>query len=187
MRCITGRLATVLIAFGSASVGAQVNDLHTHDQIVAYFRAVPAGVMPPGDTLVTWRSDGPILYHTASRSGASVRAGMFRNDALIGAATVDWTAASPIAFSVRWLGNAPLTLRGRVEGKEIVLSGSRNERETIPAGLWAVADYGMDDLLLPLVSTLREKPQPISSFAHSPTSGTPSRRRSRRATMLPCS
>lgn len=156
--CVVAALNVVLPRLAHAQAAT------IHDRIAEYFRIVPQGVLPSGDTLVTWRADGPILYHTAQRSGTTVRAGMFRNDALIGAAEVAWAANGPASFSVRWLGNSPLQLQGRVENGQLSLSGARDSRITVPTGAWAIAEFGMDDLMLPLIDQLSVNPQPIAVF-----------------------
>ena len=156
--------ASAVAAFLCAEALAQGGGVSVHDRIAEYFRMVPAGVLPSGDTLVTWRADGPILYHTAQRSGPRVSAGMFRNDALIGAAEVTWSSTAPTSFGVRWLGSSPLQLQGRVEGADIVISGSRTSRTPVPAMPWAIAEFGLDDLLLPLLDRLTKEPQRVAVF-----------------------
>ena len=126
-----------------------------HERVSALLAAPSAVAMPSGDTLLTWRADGPILFHTAAYSGDTVRAGMRRNDPLAGAAEVIWSGGSPTSFRVSWSGQGPpFQLNGSVSEERLRLTGARDTTVVLPDVPWAVADFGMDDLLLPLLKVI---------------------------------
>lgn len=114
-----------------------------------------SSVLPPGDTSVTWTHE-PILYHTSNRTATEVTAGLLRNDFMSGSGTVIWADQAPISFTVTWTkpGTPLFRLNARVAEKVIRITGSRDTALAIPASHWAVADYGMDDLLLPAFDNL---------------------------------
>lgn len=108
--------------------------------------------LPGGDTLVTWAPD-PALFHTAAYAADTLRAGLLRGDRMMGTAEVRWNASSPGAFEAFWTspGSPPKTVRGTRAGGEIRISGSRDTTLAVPTLPWAVADYGMESLLTPLL------------------------------------
>jgi len=104
------------------------------------------------DTLVTW-SPEPTLFHTATYSGFILRAGLLRGDAMVGTEEVRWEGGAPAAFDVLWTsrGTTPIALHGKRAGDEILIGGSRDTTLAVPTLPWAIADYGMESLLTPLV------------------------------------
>jgi hypothetical protein len=104
------------------------------------------------DTLVTWAPD-PVLFHTATYASGVLRAGLLRGDRMVGTAEVRWDANSPRAFEAVWTSpdSPSKTVRGTRAGAEIRISGSRDTTLAVPGLPWAVADYGMESLLTPLL------------------------------------
>lgn len=113
--------------------------------------------LPAGDTLISWNGDRPVLIHTARRDSSGVTAGMLRFDRMEGIANVRWDPRAPTSFDVRWLtprqGTVDsLTISGVVTSGRLRLtrSGKQDTVILLPELPWAVADYGMEELLLPL-------------------------------------
>jgi hypothetical protein len=114
-----------------------------------------AGVRPPapaGDTAVSWTERGPILYFTARIAGDTVWSSMAREDGLVGSAKGTWSGSDLSSFHVVWAkGDSVVAdLSGHVEGSRLILHGSRDTSLAVPTLRWAVADYGLEDQLVPL-------------------------------------
>jgi hypothetical protein len=135
--------------------GQSPSELHAH---VGEFIATNAlQTMPRGDTLLSWNGDRLVLFHTASRDSGGVRAGMLRADRMLGVSDVRWAHQSPTSFLVQWrtpkgTGVDSLIVRGVVRADSILIArnGRRDTTIATPHTRWAVADYGMVALLLPL-------------------------------------
>jgi len=134
-------------------------DPETFRQRVAAFLASEAPrPLPPGDTLLTWHDGGPVLFHTASRDSGGVQAGMLRADRMVGTADVRWQAGQPTRFTVRWFTPTPtgggdsVVVTGLVLGGALHIqrAGAPDTALAVPVMPWAGADYGMEELLLPL-------------------------------------
>jgi hypothetical protein len=109
-----------------------------------------------GDTFVTFAKQGPILYFTVAGTLDSVASSMVRNDGLVGWATSRWSQGRVTTFSARWARpeKVELEISGQVAADTIRLRGAKTDRLAVPNLPWAVADYGMDDQLVPLFMTL---------------------------------
>ena len=136
-----------------------------HDRIVAILARNSAGVFPPGDTLVSWYAQGPILYHVVRRRADTLSAAMVRNDPMIGRADVVWRD-EPQAARVLWYEQDTVLTRLeiRVAGDSIDITGTRTARWPVPTLPWAIADYGLEDLALPLVAGAGEGPVTVTIF-----------------------
>jgi hypothetical protein len=117
-------------------------------------REIATRDLPGADTLVTW-APAPVLFHTAAYAGDTLRAGLVRADRMVGTAEVRWEGGAPSAFEVLWTSpdTQSTTVRGTRTGSEIRVDGSRDTTLAIPTLPWAVADYGMESLLTPLLES----------------------------------
>jgi hypothetical protein len=147
------------VAILSAPASAQ-NDAAAivafHTRVTSYMKEIGIRPLPPGDTLISWHAGGPVLFHTALRDSDHVTAGMLRNDRMIGLADVRWNGGSPRSFHATWLTPKSGTLdsadiRGLRRDNSLVITraGAKDTTITLPSLPWAVADYGMEELLFP--------------------------------------
>jgi len=153
--CVPAIVVVLAIGVSTSARGQAATELHAH---VGEFIATKAlQTMPTGDTLLSWNGDRLVLFHTARRDSGGVRAGMLRADRMLGVADVRWARQSPTSFLVQWrtpkaTGVDSLIVRGTVRADSIVVARNGRSDTTIatPRTRWAVADYGMEALLLPL-------------------------------------
>jgi hypothetical protein len=126
-----------------------------HDRVTAAIAAATNNRLPPGDTLITWTS-APVLFHTSGARGANRQSGMLRGDGMVGVATVSMASGKVVAFSADWTesGKPTQSLRGTLVGERLELTGSRAAVVSPPLETWAVADYGMEDLMGPVLRAL---------------------------------
>jgi hypothetical protein len=88
---------------------------------------------------------------------------------MIGTADVRWAKDRPMRFDVQWTTRDSATgrsildrdVRGVVDGGILRISGSKPDSLRIPAGPWAVVDFGMDEQLIPLLRTLPANGAPL--------------------------
>ncbi len=142
----------------------QMSNGELHDRIVAVMaRRI---VLPPGtDTFVSWEGRGPVLYHTVTRWSDSIRVGLQRNDSLFGTATVRFANGGVGTASVRWIDRGVLQCAVEIEvaGDTVLVRDSVRRAFVRPTGVWTVADFGMDDLL---VAALQSLPSGASQMVH---------------------
>jgi hypothetical protein len=111
--------------------------------------------MPSGDTTITWHRT-PILYHIVRATPNGLRSGFLRNDSLVGLADATWGVDGLEEFEVRWTAadSVVMSLRAVRKGPKVYLTGARTDTLPVPAIPWAIADYGMDEHLVPLLRRL---------------------------------
>ena len=153
------RAALILACATAGPLGAQtsMSPQEIHDRLVALIRNNATRPIPQGDTLVTW-SPQPNLYTTVHRTPDSVVSSLVRADAMVGTAQAAWHSSRQTGASVMWSqrDSTLLFLDFKVNGSAIEVSGSRTAELALPAIPWAIADYGMEDQLLPLLVSLAE-------------------------------
>lgn len=114
----------------------------------------PLGI---GDTLMSRTTQGAeILLHVASRRGDTLMVAMSRNDGLVGTVLAMHDAAGrPTDVNVYWTDSATeRQSRLKVEGDSVRVSGNATNPRSVPATPWAVADYSMEHLLIPMLRAL---------------------------------
>jgi hypothetical protein len=79
-----------------------------------------------------------------------------RNDSLVGLADFAWDSTGPQAFTVAWLAADSFEVRihGERSGSQLIISGTRDTTYNIPSLPWAVADYGMEEHIVPMLRRL---------------------------------
>jgi len=160
--------AAVLSAVQSLVLVACVhgqNDARLRERVATILAQAGDRPLPSGDTLVEFAKQGPILYYTIGGTRDSVTSSMVRNDGLVGWATSQWSRGRPTAFSARWADpqGVKVDIRGEVVGPDMRLHGGNTDHLVTPELPWAVADYGMDDHLVPLLRALpRDSTQAIA-------------------------
>jgi hypothetical protein len=130
-------------------------------RVAGYMKDIAVRPLPPGDTLLTWHAGGPVLFHTALRDRGGVKAGMLRNDRMIGLADVRWSEGAPRSFHATWFtvkadGVDSTDIQGlrRDSVVQITRPGQADTTLALPSIPWAVADYGMEELLLPAFDSI---------------------------------
>jgi hypothetical protein len=108
------------------------------------------------DTFVSW-SPLPILFHLVTRKGATIETAMIRADGLVGESSVAYHDGAPDSATVKWSGGgrSPRIIRLHLRNDSLVVDDTTSSVSVIPGHNWLIADYGMDDLLLPAFNALR--------------------------------
>ena len=140
---------------GSPISAQQLSAVELHDRLVAVMarnRVLPTAT----DTFVSWTERDPVLYHLATRWSDSITVGMQRNDPVAGTATVRFARGGVSSATIRWsAGEKPQRLvTVEVGGDSGVVTDTVRRSYPRSKGVWAVADYGMDDLLVASLRSL---------------------------------
>ena len=125
-------------------------EFHEHVATLLRGRQAP---LPAGDTAVSWTERGPILYLTTRVVGDTVATAMAREDGLVGTTTTTWSQDRVRSFHTTWTrgDSVLLEMTGIIEGQRLVLHGTRDTSFSLPSKPWLAADYGLEDLALPLL------------------------------------
>ena len=151
---------------GEDTVPAGLNSSNVERLVSAERAAALSRPLGTGDTLVSYaRGGAEILVHVGSRHGDTLRVAMARNDGMMGTArAVINDNGAPIGYHALWTDSTGHR-NHRVEvaqGK--VIAGSA--RRDVPATPWAVADYAMDHLVVPMLRSMPadDEPRPITIY-----------------------
>lgn len=133
-----------------------------HDRAVSIIREMSNRPLTPGDTFLTWAPEPGRLIHTVAVDARGTRSSLLRGDGMIGTAIVQWSRGHPSTFDVQWTtrdsstGKAKpdVVSRGVFVRDSLRITGSKPDVVAIPSGLWAVADYGMEEALIPVIRSL---------------------------------
>jgi hypothetical protein len=159
------RIRLLLVVLAWAPRLAAQDDLaapaRLHEAVRSFIDTASRYRMPAGDTLLSWSHQRPVLFLTAGRDSAGIHAGLLRADRMIGIADVRLAGSRPLRFHVRWLGPlsptpTALEINGEVRSDSITITGTRDTTFVAPGGRWAVADYGMEQLLAPALEGLAD-------------------------------
>lgn len=149
----------VLTTAGAAPSTAQ-DPAALRKHVVEFISKQAFRPMPPGDTLLSWNGSRLVLFHTSARDSGGVRGALLRADRMFGIADVRWRRDHPQSFQVSWFTRSAtsvdsLIIRGEVTGNELRVrrSGRADSVLALPGIRWAVADYGMEELLLPVLTS----------------------------------
>jgi hypothetical protein len=123
-----------------------------HEHVAALLQG-PRAPLPAGDTAVSWTERGPILYFTTHLAGDTIATAMAREDGLVGTTTAIWSHGRMASFRTTWTRGDSVLLEivGAIRGQQLVLRGRRDTSLAIPSMPWLVADYGLEDLTVPLL------------------------------------
>lgn len=153
-----------MMLFGSvarAQSAAQIQSVH--DQATTMIRKLSSRTLTPGDTFLTWNPEPGGLTHTVATDAQSTSSSLLRGDGMIGTARMQWANQRPHRFDVEWTTRDSTTgqakrsfaASGTLVGDSLRITGSQPSRRVrVPKGLWAVADFGMEECLIPLLRTL---------------------------------
>ena len=162
----TRLLVGVALLLGvSSSLAGQDSPLppgETHDRLVALITKNATRPIAAGDTFVTW-SPTPNLYTTVSRSPGVVQSSLVRADGMVGTATGTWTQGHQTSAIIRWTQGDSVLLETMFafDGSHLTAAGSLTFSAAPPMIPWVVADYGMEDQVVPLLLALRDSAQPL--------------------------
>ena len=157
-----GFTAVALQAPCAHAQGELADDPELHARVAQVITELAAGrTLPRGDTLLSW-SPKPSLFHIIGGNGDSLRSALLRWDELLGVTESRWAGGAPLHFETRWTrGDSVLVaLSGHREGSVLRITGSRDTIVALPELPWAVADYGMDEHLGPLIATFTPAREP---------------------------
>lgn len=119
--------------------------------------------LPAGDTSVTI-SRGLLFVHTVRRTADTIEAGFGRNGGLVGTARTVFSNNSPMAYRATWTDGfaPPETETVERQGDSLAVShhGSRTVI-AIPRAVWGIADYAMQELLVPVLLSV-----PVDGMNH---------------------
>jgi len=122
--------------------------------------------LPGTDTSMSYNT-GAILLHVVDRHGDEISAAMARNDGLVGTTQARFAGGIPVAYRALWTDtvSAPETNLDRVnDSLRLHEPGRADTSVAIPTRWWGVADYAMNELLVPVF--LAHRPDGASdSFA----------------------
>lgn len=109
----------------------------------------------PGDDTTYTINDGAIFLHTAGFDGTGVVSGMMRADGLLGTATTTFADGVPVQYDALWTASGN-EVRNHIaaSGDSLTISGSNESTTSRPGIPWAVADYGMNEHLIPVLLRL---------------------------------
>jgi hypothetical protein len=109
--------------------------------------------LPGNDTAVTVSDGGTVLLHTVLRNGENIDAGMGRNDGLVGTARARFAAGVMQSYEAVWTDTSAtpremaITLAG--DSLRIRDPDGGDSVVSIPSGWWGIADYAMNEFLVP--------------------------------------
>jgi hypothetical protein len=153
-------LGCVLPANSLAQSPTEVSDFH--DRVAQLMQEISSRPLTPGDTFLTWNPRPGGLFHTVRVTDTTVAASLLRGDGMIGTMAVRLTRSRPRSFDVVWTMRDSVTGKtlpdreshGVVVGDSLRISGTKPQVTAIPSGMWAVADFGMEESLIPLLRGL---------------------------------
>jgi hypothetical protein len=116
--------------------------------------------LPGADTSVTVDTtrQSSILLHTSMRGANRMTSSLSRNDGMVGIAEIEFDGGAPVSYKATWAeSGAGLIEQSLTRGAGGLVVHSSQRRDTtlaLPNVAWAIADYGMSELLAPAVLSL---------------------------------
>ncbi len=140
-----------------------------HDVLSSFIRGAARRPLPSGDTLVSWYKQ-PILMHLVERTPEHVSEAMIRGEAYLGTASITYQAGQPVSGAVLWTSGDSVAAQVRftTTSSTLTLEGTTSAQFAGLTAPWGVADYGMEDLLLPTLSAASGTPQPWTVLVYRP-------------------
>ena len=123
-----------------------------------------------GDTLVSWYDGKPILLHLVQRSPAEVSAAMIRGEAYLGTSTVRHENGRPTRAEALWTSGSSVEAHVVITAStdSVRVASISDKAYPVPTVPWGIADYGMEDFLIPVLASLRDTPQPWQVLVYRP-------------------
>ncbi len=144
----------------NAQTPAEVREFH--DSATSLIRRMSSRALTPGDTFFTWNPGPGGLIHTVASDQAGTRSSLLRGDGMIGTANIRWLGRHATEFDVEWTTRDSITGKplkdieshGHAVGDTLYVSGTKPLHTPLPKGFWAIADFGMEEALIPLIPIL---------------------------------
>jgi len=141
-------------AGGPDTVPAGLISGETQDTISRAHAHLLTRSLPGADTAFTIASGGGlILLHTVRRAGDSVEASLGRNDGMLGTARARFAAGIMQSYDALWTDTAATPRRMSIVlgGDSLRIRDAQGGDTTvvIPTPWWGVADYAMNEFLVP--------------------------------------
>jgi hypothetical protein len=159
--CLTVGVGVIVPALRlAAQAPAEVRAFH--DTVVSLIHRMSSRALTPGDTFLTWNPGPGGLIHTVAMDRAGTESSLLRGDGMIGTANIHWQGGRPSEFEVEWTSRDSITGKpiraveshGHAVGDMLHVSGTKPLDTSLPKGFWAVADFGMEEALIPLTAML---------------------------------
>jgi hypothetical protein len=149
------------VTVGASSLNGQTPDevREFHESATSLIRQMSSRALTPGDTFFTWNPRPGGLIHTVASDPTGTRSSLLRGDGMIGTANIHWLGSHPSEFDVEWTKRDSITGKplkdieshGHVVGDTLYVAGTKPLHTPLPKGFWAVADFGMEEALIPLL------------------------------------
>ena len=160
------RFLILILAGSPATLAAQVSAeaiRQFHQQATALIATMASRPLTPGDTMLTWNPRPGGLIHTVRLASDRAQTSLLRGDGMIGTTETTWKDGHLRTFHAEWTTRDSVTKRaipdvnadGAVVGNDLVVRGTKPGRYRLPTTLWGVADFGMEDQLIPLLWKVR--------------------------------
>lgn len=152
-------LIVVLLSSKVAVAQSRAELTTFHDRAVAAIRELSTRPLTPGDTFFTWYSGRPGgLIHTVARTDTTMASSLLRGDGMIGTAEARWRDGHLTSFNVKWTTQdstthaqeVALVAHGIVVGDSLRITGTHPATLPLPQDRWVVADFGMEEQLIPV-------------------------------------
>jgi hypothetical protein len=172
---LTRYLIQAIVFFGIALVATEPLPAQNrppeqiHTVLAEFIRGAATRPLPAGDTLVSWYKQ-PILLHLVHRTPDRVEAAMIRGDAYLGTAILSYSEGRPVEGTVLWTSGDSVLVDVRISAQRdsLLIAGTTTAGFPVPSGAWGIADYGMEDLLVPTLRSLSKMPSPWTVLAYRP-------------------
>jgi len=143
-----------------------------HDEMTVLIAQTASRPMTPGDTFLTWYPQPGVLIHTFRIDSGVIEASLLRGDRMLGTAHVEWDASRVIRFNVLWTRadtlhanvDSAISVVGWVDTDSIRITTPSNRALPVPTIPWGVADFGMEEQLIPVWRALSSG-QPARAIA----------------------
>ena len=172
-------LALVVPMTAAAGQSATPTVADIHDRATAIIRELANRPLTPGDTMLTWNPRPGSLIHTVAVKPGGVSSSLLRGDGMIGTATAAWVGGRLQSFEAEWTARDSVSAKprrevhvaGEIRGDLLVVTGTKPGRYPTPSGLWFAADYGMEELAIPLYRSLPVSGTPATILVFRPWLG----------------
>jgi hypothetical protein len=139
------------------TVPAGLRSQEVQSPVTSQRAAILTRSLPGGDSSMSL-NQGAILLHTVEREPSAVESGMARNDGLVGTARSTFMQGIPQTYEALWTDSSAAPTRQRIVRRDAVLevsrTGAHDTTIAVPTGVWGIADYAMQEHLVPILLQL---------------------------------
>ncbi len=154
----------IIVAWTTTVVGQSPRDRQAfHDRAMRLISQLASRPLTPGDTFLTWNPEPGGLIHTIRVDSGILESSLLRADRMMGTAHVEWFEGRVARFDVRWTRadtlkgskvDSAISVRGSRDGDSIRITEPDRRTLAVPTGWWAVADFGMEEQLIPILRSM---------------------------------